>query len=81
VPVAHACNPRNSEGRDQENLDSRPAQGNSWRDPISKKPIMKEGQWSGSREHHPSKCKALSSNPSVAKKKKKKILMNKWRNL
>jgi hypothetical protein len=35
--VAHACNPSYSEGRDQEDCSSKPAQANRSRDPISKK--------------------------------------------
>jgi hypothetical protein len=63
--VAHAYNPSYSGGRDQEDHDSKPAQSNSARDPISKKPITKIGlmEWL--------KVKALSSNLSTAKKKKK----------
>jgi hypothetical protein len=69
VPVAHICNPSYSGGRDQKDHSSRgskPARTNSSGDPISKKPITKTGlsEWL--------KLKALSSNPSTAKKKKKK---------
>jgi hypothetical protein len=40
VPVAHACNPSYSGGRDQEDRGgSKPAAANSLRDPISKNPI------------------------------------------
>jgi hypothetical protein len=49
VPVAHAYNPSNSGGRDQEDHCSNPAQVNSSGDPISKKPITKKGWWSGSK--------------------------------
>jgi hypothetical protein len=38
---AYTCNPRYSGGRDQEVRNSRPAQANSLRDLISKKPITK----------------------------------------
>jgi hypothetical protein len=41
--VPHACNPSYSGGRDQENHGSKPAQENSWKDPISKKLITKKG--------------------------------------
>jgi hypothetical protein len=34
--VAHACNPSYSVGRDQEDHGSKPAQANSWRDPVTK---------------------------------------------
>jgi hypothetical protein len=37
VPVAHACKPTYSRGRDQEDHGSEPTQANSSRDPISKK--------------------------------------------
>jgi hypothetical protein len=37
APVAHACNPRNSGGRDQEDHGSKPAWANSSQGPISKK--------------------------------------------
>jgi hypothetical protein len=39
-PTTHACNPSYSEGRDQEDRGSRPAQENSLRDPISKNPLQ-----------------------------------------
>jgi hypothetical protein len=41
VPVAHACNPSYSGGRDQEDHGWKPTQANSSRDPISKKIITK----------------------------------------
>jgi hypothetical protein len=37
APVAHACNPSYSRGRDQEDHSSKPVQADSLRDPISKK--------------------------------------------
>jgi hypothetical protein len=40
VPVAHACNPSYSAGRDQENHGSKPTQANSSRDLISKQAII-----------------------------------------
>jgi hypothetical protein len=36
--VAHTCNPSCSEGRDQEDCGSKPAQANNSQDPILKKP-------------------------------------------
>jgi hypothetical protein len=39
--VAHACNPSYSGSRDQEDHSSKPAQANSPRDPILKKPSQK----------------------------------------
>jgi hypothetical protein len=35
--MGHACNPSYSGGRDQEDRGLKPAQANSWQDPISKK--------------------------------------------
>jgi hypothetical protein len=40
--VAHDCNPSYSGVSDQEDRGSKPAQANSLRDPISKKPITKK---------------------------------------
>jgi hypothetical protein len=42
-PVAHTSDPSYSRGRDQEVHSSKPAQANSLRAPISKKPITKKG--------------------------------------
>jgi hypothetical protein len=39
--MAYTCNPSYSGGRDQEDRDSKPAQANSPRDPISKKTYPK----------------------------------------
>jgi hypothetical protein len=47
--VAHTCVLANSGGKDQEDRGLKPAQGNSWQDPISKNPSQKKGWWSGSR--------------------------------
>jgi hypothetical protein len=41
--VAHACNPTNSGGRDQEDCGSKPAQANRLWDPVSKTPITDKG--------------------------------------
>jgi hypothetical protein len=41
VPVAHACNPSYSGGRDQEDCSLKPAWANSSQDPISKNPSQK----------------------------------------
>jgi hypothetical protein len=46
-PVAHACDLCYSGGRDQADCALKP--GNSWRNPILKKPIKKKGWWGGSR--------------------------------
>jgi hypothetical protein len=48
VPVAHACNPSYSGGRDQEDHGLKPAQENSSQDPILKIPNTKKGWQSGS---------------------------------
>jgi hypothetical protein len=64
VPVAHACNPSYSGGRDQEDHSSKPSWANSSEDPISKKTITKKkgfAEWL--------KVKALRSSPSTTKKK------------
>jgi hypothetical protein len=45
VPVAHACNPSYSGGRDQEDHSLKPAWANSSCDSILKKPITKN--WTG----------------------------------
>jgi hypothetical protein len=59
--VAHACNPSYSGGRGQEDHSSKPARGNSSRDPISKNRSGEVAQGEG-----------LSSSPSTAKKERKK---------
>jgi hypothetical protein len=44
VPMAHACNPSYSGGRDQEDRSSKPAWANSSRETLpQKKPITKKG--------------------------------------
>jgi hypothetical protein len=43
APVPHTCNPSYSGGRDQEDHGLKPALTNSPQDPISNKPITKEG--------------------------------------
>jgi hypothetical protein len=63
--VAHAYNPSNSGGRDQEDCGSKPAQANSSGDPILKKLFIKKKgllEWL--------KVWALSSSPSTELKKK-----------
>jgi hypothetical protein len=49
APVAHAYNPSDLGGRDQEDRGSKPARANSSQDPISKIPITKKGWWNRSR--------------------------------
>jgi hypothetical protein len=68
VPVADACNPNNSGGRDQEDCSSKPAWANSSMRPYQKKnPLKKKGvglvEWL--------KVYSLSSSLSTAKKKKR----------
>jgi hypothetical protein len=63
VPLAHSCNSSYSRGRDQEDHGSKPAWANSSQDPMLKNTVTNKGWWCGSR-------KALSSNPSTAKRKK-----------
>jgi hypothetical protein len=63
VTVAHAYNPSYSGGRDQEDCGLKPAWANSLQDLILKKTDHKKGL----------KVLALSSNPSTAKIKNKKI--------
>jgi hypothetical protein len=48
VPVAHACNPSYSGGRDQDNCSLKSAWANSSQDPISKIPNTKQDWQSGS---------------------------------
>jgi hypothetical protein len=53
---------------DQEDSSSKPPQANSSRNPILKYPIQKmAGTVTQVVEHLPSKCEALSSNPSTKK--------------
>jgi hypothetical protein len=65
VPVAHACHPSFSGGRDQEDRGLKPAQANSSRDPILKK-----------KSHHKKRaggvvqCVGPEFKPSAAKKKR-----------
>jgi hypothetical protein len=68
VPVAHACNPSYLGGRDQEDCSSKPAQANSLQDPISNPPQNRVEGVPQVVEHLPSKCEALSSDPTTAKK-------------
>jgi hypothetical protein len=49
APVAHACNPSYSGGRDLEDRGSNPAWANSSQDPISKTPFTIKGWRNGSR--------------------------------
>jgi hypothetical protein len=54
APVAHACNPGYSGGRDEDHS-SKPAWANISQDPISKKPIIKIGHTGP--EFKPQYCK------------------------
>jgi hypothetical protein len=62
VPVAHACNPSYSAGRDQEDCGSNPAQANSLWNLISKTPITEKDWWNGSR------CRPRVQTPVLPKK-------------
>jgi hypothetical protein len=66
-----ACNPSYSEGKDQEVLQLKPAEANSSGDSIMKIPNTKKGSGGMTEvvEYLPSKCEALSLNPSNTKKK------------
>jgi hypothetical protein len=64
--VAHTCNPSYSGGRDQEDRSSKPAQENG-----STRPYV-ENTHHKNRTVGVAKVKALSSNPSTTKKKKRK---------
>jgi hypothetical protein len=64
--MAHFCNPRYSEGKDQEDHNSKPAYANRSRDPISKKPFTKKKAGGVAKSEGP------EFNPQYHKKKKKK---------
>jgi hypothetical protein len=71
--MTHTCNPSYSEGRDQEDPGSKPAQANRLGNPISKTSSTKKGQQMYQVvEYLPCKCETLSSNRSTTTKKKKK---------
>jgi hypothetical protein len=63
IILSHACNPKYSGGRDQEDGGSKPDQANSSVRPYLEKTLYKKGL-----------VVALSSSPSTAKEKKKKVL-------
>jgi hypothetical protein len=65
APVAHACNPSYSGGRDQKNRSLKPAWVNSSRDPISRNPSQK---WAGGV----AQGEGPEYKPWYCKKKKKK---------
>jgi hypothetical protein len=68
--VAHSCNPICSEGRDQKNCSSKPAQANSQQILSQKNPSQKRADGVAQvLEDLPSECEALSSNLRTAKKK------------
>jgi hypothetical protein len=68
--VASACNPSYS-GGNQQNRGLRPALGKHWRTYVRK--IKSYRDIAQVVKSLPSKCKALSSNPSTTKNKKQKI--------
>jgi hypothetical protein len=71
--VAQACNPSYLGGRDQEDHSSKPAWANSLRDPILKIPIIKKGQWSGSRYRPRVQASVLQKKKKVKTKEKEEI--------
>jgi hypothetical protein len=72
APVAHACNPSYSGGRDQEDQGLKPACANSSQDSISKMPNTKKA---GRVAQVSGKCEALSSNHSTANKQTKPLVL------
>jgi hypothetical protein len=76
MPVAHAYNPSNSRGRDQEDPGLKPAQANSLKAPISKKKKKKKSQKKGwwSAQGIGPKFKPQRHTKKKRKKEKKTIL-------
>jgi hypothetical protein len=70
--VVHHCHPSNSEGRDQDDHNSKPARANNSQEPISKIPITKKKK---KRVVEWLKVKALSSSLSTIKKRTLAVLM------
>jgi hypothetical protein len=72
APMAHACNPSYSGGRDQEDLGSKPNLGKQFSRPYLEKPFTKIGlvEWL--------KVKVMSSSPSTTKKKGQVYEENEW---
>jgi hypothetical protein len=70
APVAHACNPSYSGGREQEDLDLRSDKGKQFVRPYLEKKQHKIGLGVAQIEPLPSKCEALSSRSSAVKTKK-----------
>jgi hypothetical protein len=81
APVAHACNPSYSGGRDQENRSLKPAQANSSWDPIMEIPNTHTQTHTDTHTKSWQEClkwknlanvsEALSSNPSTTQKREK----------
>jgi hypothetical protein len=71
VPVAHACNPSYSGGRDREDQGDRARP--YLEEPITKKGLVRAGVVAQVVECLPRQALRPSSKPSMAKKKKKKI--------
>jgi hypothetical protein len=72
VPVAHACNPSYSGGKDQEDHSSKPAQANSSKNPILKKNQHKKGlaEWLSSKNACLASIETLSATKQEKGKKK-----------
>jgi hypothetical protein len=68
--VAHAYNPSNLEGRDQQDPGSKPARTNSSQDPISKNPSQKTTK--KNRAGRVAQGEGPEFKPQYCKKKKKK---------
>jgi hypothetical protein len=75
MPVAHACNPSYSGGRDQEKRSSKPAQANSSWDPyLQKNPSQKRA--GGFAQGESPEFKPQDS--KKRKKEKNSVLRGKW---
>jgi hypothetical protein len=72
TPVAHACNPSYSEGKDQEDRSLKPASTNSSWDTVSRKLTTKKGWESGSRPGVKTPVLKIKSKKQTKKKTKNK---------
>jgi hypothetical protein len=73
APVAHACNPGYSEGRDQEDHSLKPAQGNNSWDPILKWKTLQKNRAGGVAQGEGPEFK-----PQYCKKKKNHLMERAW---
>jgi hypothetical protein len=76
--VVHAYNPSYSGGKDQEDPGSKLDPGKQFERPYLKKPITRKSWWSGSSGKNAClrKYQALSSNLSVAKRKRRGFIFH-----